>query len=169
VLVLQETNGLALELIDLATGRQPPGASSLRLPNVHAIPGAEPGVRVDEQGSAHVALLVASNAAFTELSIVDVSFIAGRDVPPTPKIEPARKLTVPPVAAGIAFQSRPDSPMRRDWIVLLADGTLVHSQSKSKPMQTGGKPVTPLELVALTQSTYVLTLKVEGPDLEPLR
>ena len=59
--------------------------------------------------------------------------------------------------------------MRRDWVALLSDGSIFHSMSGDKPMRPRGKPVTPLNLVSLSQTIYMLTMNVDGPNLEALR
>ncbi len=169
VLVRQEKGEVLLQLVDLENGRAAPGASNARIPGYFALPSAEPGIRIDQQGTTYVSLLLAANPELTDLSVADISFPAAKDERPTPRIEKARKVAVAPVAAGVTFQSRPDRPMRRDWVLLLPDGSLVHNLSSDKPMRPQGKPVTPLSLVALSQATYILTLRADGPFLEALR
>lgn len=169
VLAFQDKENVTLELLDLASGRPPPGRSNAKLSPFYILPGSEIGVRIDETGTTYVSLVVSSTPDFLDISIVDAVFPAGGDKTVVPRVEAGPKLAVPPVAAAITFQSRPDRPMRRDWAVLLSNGSLVHNKSAQKPMRPQGKPVTPLELVALSQTTYLLTLGLAGPNLEPLR
>ncbi len=169
VLVRQDEGDVVVELLDLAGEKTPAKSTTARLPGHFSIPAAEPGIRIDAQGNTFVSLLIAANQELTEISVADLVFPAGRDKPPSQEVTPVRTLDAAPVAAAIAFQSRPDRPMRRDWVVLNSNGTLVHSQSNGSPMQPQGNPVTPLELVALSQATYVLTLPGDRPMLEALQ
>jgi hypothetical protein len=169
VLVSQEKDAVALQLLDLATGKPPAGPTNIRLPASFALPGAEPGIRIDSEGVTHVSTLVASGPDLLDVSIVDVAFPRIGDQAVGPQIEKVYKFTEPPMAASVSFQTRPDRPMRRDWAALQRDGSLVHKASSGKPMKPRGKVVTPLQLVSLSQTTYILTLQLDGPILEPLR
>lgn len=170
VLMLQKENGVTLHLLDITGGRKPASTVTIDIPKVFALPNSEPGIRIDDKGATHISVLLSSGPDFKDLSTADVSFPPGGGPPAlSPKIVNVRsKLDAPPVAAGITYEARPDRPMRRDWVVLLADGTLVHSQSNDKPMRPRGVPVTPLDLVAMSRATYILTIQADGPNLEAL-
>ncbi len=167
VLVFQEEEAVVLQLVDF-TGGRPVNALSCKVARLHCLPGGEPGIRIDEKGATHVSILLASSPDLLELSIIDVIFPPGGGMPQEPRVERARKIPARPIAAGIAYQARPDRPMRRDWVAVLADGSVVHSLSRERPMRPRGKPGIPLEIVALSQATYLLTLGLEGPILETL-
>jgi len=169
VLVMKETEGLSLLLLDLADGRQPQHPVKIQIPKYHAIPGAQPALRIDDEGTSHISLLVAADSAFQDLSVVDVSVPNGDAAASEPQVSHVRKLTQTPVAVGITFQARPDRPMRCDWAVLLPDGTIAHNHSQDSTMRPRGKPVTPLQMVAMSQATYILTIGDDGPMLETLR
>jgi hypothetical protein len=166
---MENKDGVTLQLLYLADGRRPQNPVNIRIPHCRAIPGVEPGLRIDEQGVSHLSLLVAADSSLREVSIVDVSVLPNGSFSAETRMSPARKLEQAVVAGCATYQSRPDKPMRRDWAVLLADGSIVHSQSGGKPMRPHGKPVTPLQMVAMSQATYFLSLAEDGPHLEPLR
>lgn len=169
LLARQADEGLRLELFTMGGGVQPARPRAVLAEGVTPIPGSEPGLRIDEEGVIHASVLVFTDATKLDLAIVDAVFPADDRPPRKPVLTPIRTLETPPVAGGIAFQARPDRPMRRDWVVLLADGTILHNMSGEELMRSDGVPVVPLSLVALSQATYVLTSGAEGPELEALR
>jgi hypothetical protein len=168
-LIFKEEDGVSVQVFDVGSGSAPGSLATLRIPGHHPVPGCDPGLRIDDQGSTHISLLLSTAPDSTELVVADATLDAAKQWVSPPKLEKARKLPAQPVTGGITFQSRTDRPMRRDWAVLLPDGSVVHSLSQDRPMRPQGKPVTPLQMVARSQATYLLTLRLEGPYLEMLR
>lgn len=160
---------LQLRLFVIGSGERPGRPTVARAPGVIPIPGSEPGLRIDEKGDTHASLLVTTDAAGLELAIIDAVFPADGAAPALPKMTPLRTLSVPAMAGSVAYQADPDSPMRRDWAVLLANGSILHNMSEDALMQPRGVPAVPLDLVALSEATYLLASGVEGPILEALR
>jgi hypothetical protein len=169
LLVYQEKDAAVCHLLDLADGRQPAAPLVARVPGAIVLPGGQPGLYIDDRGDTHAGLLLLADAAGTELLVVDAVFPAAGGLVPQPKVTKARKLPRPAVAGAVAFQARADRPMRRDWAVLLMDGSVSHSQSEAKPMRPTRLTITPMELLVQSQATYLLTAGPDGPWLEALR
>ena len=139
------------------------------VPDVHVMASSRPGLRIDEDGFVHASMLYLRDIAARRAGVADVTF--GPD-------GEAREvswngfgaLSGVPVAASLVYSVTPARPVRRDWVVLLEDGSVVTSRSPDEPQVLPGKPARPLELLPLARGTYILVIDpVRGPLLEGLR
>lgn len=165
-LIGSQTGGVGVHLYDLDSKTGDP--RELTVPKVYAIPGSEPGAYVDDKGVAHVSFVASASADLKQLVIVDTHFPAQAKDRPTSEAQRLRVLAEPPTHAAIAFQARADRPMRRDWVVAMRDGTLIH-ESQERAMRPDRPVILPLNVVRMSQATYVLTADKTGPWLEMLR
>jgi hypothetical protein len=138
-----------------------------RLPRARAIPAMTPAVRLDADGGVHAVLLVRDAERPDEILRVDVRARGAGDV------ELGRaavgRMAKEPRSARVVFSAweRPDP--RVHWAVLLEDDSVIASALRDAT-RLGGTPVKPLEIVALSETAYVLvTEEASGVLLVALR
>lgn len=162
LIVAQEQGAVAVHFMNAADGSSAGHWETARIPNTTAMPGAEPGLRVAEDGVSHAAILLETDPAARQFAIADLAF--GRDGRLTGSVEVKRlgQLEAAPKAAAAAYVVTQGSQIRRDWVVLLENGKLVHSGSEGETRQLTATPVLPLQLLPLDAGTYLLTLDANG-------
>ena len=162
LVVAQDQGSAAVQFMNAADGANPGQWVTARIPNSIAMPGAEPGLRVAEDGTAHAAILLLTDAAARRFAIADMVF--GRDgrLRGEVAVKPLGQLEAAPKTAAAAYTVTLGSAIRRDWVVLLENGKVVHSESEGEARPLNGTPVLPLQLVPLSAGTYLLTLDGNG-------
>lgn len=141
--------------------------TELLLPGLRVLPRSVPAARVDQRGALHVDLLVLTSPDGESFGVVDALFEPGRD---------ARSVTTelgrlpgPATAARASHPVWPGAAPRTDWAVLLESGELI-SHAHPTGQRLPAPAAVPLELLSLSQATYVLALDPRtGPLLVPLR
>ncbi len=166
VLLESQSGGVGVHLYDIDNSTD--DLRVLIVPKVYALPGSEPGAYVDDKGTSHVSFVASASADLKQLVIVDTHFPAKATDKPTSEVQRLRAIADVPTDTAVAFQARADRPMRRDWVVAMRDGSLLH-ESQERAMRTDRPVVLPLNVVRMSQATYVLTADKTGPWLEMLR
>ena len=169
VIVAQDGEFLLIQHCNAGDGTKPGPLETARLRNAFPIPGVEPGIETDAQGVTHLAVLYATDAARRHISIVDI--VIGADGK-AQKPEFTRLTVLPdaPVAGAICYQLAANAPMRRDWAILMKNGEVAHSVAPGHPQRLDAAPTVPLELLALSKASYLLTSDPKkGPDFALLR
>jgi hypothetical protein len=162
LLVTQDQGSVAVWFMNAADGASAGSWVTARIPNAVAMPGAEPGLRVAEDGVSHAAILLLTDPAARRFAIADMTF--GRDgkLRGDVAVKPLGQLEASPKAAAAAYTVTQGSAIRRDWVVLLENGKVVHSGSEGEARSLTGTPVLPLQLIPLSAGTYLLTLDDSG-------
>ena len=162
LVVAQERGSVAVHFMNTDDGISLGHWQTARIPNSVAMPGAEPGLRVAEDGVSYAAILLETDAAAHRFAIADLVF--GRDGKLTGAVtvKPLGQLEAAPKAAVAAYVVTGSSEMRRDWVVLLENGKVVHSGSEGETRPLNATPVLPLQLISLSAGTYLLTLDDNG-------
>lgn len=162
LIVTQEAGAVAIHFMNAGSGASAGHWETTRIPNATAMPGAEPGLRVAADGVSHAAILLETDAAKRQFAIADLEF--GRDGKLTGSavVKPLGQLEAAPKAAAAAYVVAQGAGMRRDWVVLLENGKLVHSGSEGETRELGSAPAVPLQLLPLGAGTYLLTLDANG-------
>jgi hypothetical protein len=162
LVVAQEQGSVAVHFMNAGDGSGAGHWETARIPNSVAMPGAEPALRVSEDGMSHAAILLEMDPGARRFAIADLVF--GRDgkLSGDVLVKPLGQLEASPKAAAAAYVVTQGSAMRRDWVVLLENGKFVHSGSEGEARQFSGTPVLPLQLIPLAAGTYLLTLDENG-------
>lgn len=164
-LLVLETNGHpALVLVECDGDK--PMTRRLDLPSVRLLRHAEPALWIGTDGSVSATALFRAKYDPSELFVADVSWPARRG-------EPSLRLTEAQMAtdivAGAATYSVARGPTRRDWAVVLEDGSIASNRFPGQTRRMKGKPAMPLVVLAMSQVTYVLTIAPRGGlAFEPL-
>jgi hypothetical protein len=133
-----------------------------RIPNVVAMRNAQPALRVSSDGVSHAAIMVQGNTATHDFAVADLTFDRSGKLLGSAAVTALGQLSAAPKAAAAGYVVEPGSTMRRDWVVLLDDRTVVHSASGGGPRELRAAPATPLQLVSLASGTYLLTIDANG-------
>ncbi len=161
LVVTSDAGGIAVHFMNAGSGAAAGSWQSVRVPNVTAINNTEPGLLVAEDGTTRAAVIVETNATTRDFGVVDLTFDRqGRPVG-TPAVSPLGRLPIAARAAAATYTITRDA-VRRDWFVLLENGSAMHSASGGNARQLRSAPLVPLQLVALSSSTYVLALDANG-------
>jgi hypothetical protein len=162
LLVTQEQGAVSVWFMNAAEGSSAGQWVTAKIPNAVAMPGAEPGLRVAEDGASHAAILLLTDPAARRFAIADMVF--GRDgkLKGEIAVKPLGQLEAGPKAAAAAYTIAQGAAIRRDWVVLLENGKVVHSGSEGETRQLIGVPVLPLQLIPLSAGSYLLTLDDNG-------
>jgi hypothetical protein len=135
------------------------------LPGATPLPGSEPGITVAADGTVHASALFAEGPNQRNLFVADIKWPSGSGAA-TPARGKIFKLPGAPRSAQVTY-SVANKSARREWIVLLQDGSVVFSGSPNRPRKVDGTPAIPLNLIAMSQMSYLLTLDNQGlPRLE---
>jgi hypothetical protein len=135
------------------------------LPDATPLPGAEPAIMVDSDGTIHASAIFVEGANQRNVFVADIKWPPGSGAA-SPSRGKTFKLPGTPRSAQVTYSVTSKSP-RREWLVLLQDGSVVFSGSPNRPRKVDGSPALPLDLVAMSQMTYLLTLDKQGlPRLE---
>jgi hypothetical protein len=162
MLVAQGANSLALFYLNAGDGKNPGVWHTVNIPKGHAIDGSEPGLNVDANGIVNAAVLFESDSQAHRLAIVDMRFSPDGNLLAEPRITELGPLPGPPQAATAGYVVSADGAPRRDWVVLLRNGTVIHSGNPERPEPLEAAPAIPLELVSLASSAYLLTTDPSG-------
>ena len=138
-------------------GSAPRGVTVSHIPEAITMPNSEPGVYVDTAGVTHTSILFRRDIENPAFFLADLAFGPDGKAIGEPLVESLGVLPTPATSAAVSFLAEPGRPMRRDWVVILQDGSVMHSQIPGRPMKTRGIPVEPPDLVVLRQTTYLLT------------
>jgi cell division septal protein FtsQ len=117
---------------------------------------------VEASGIAEAAVLFETDSPDRRLALADLRFAADGKQPAELKITELGPLPAAPVAAAAGYVVSANGAPRRDWAVLLEDGTVVHSGNPGNPQRLAERPAVPLELVPLASSAYLLTVDGSG-------
>lgn len=173
--VTSQAEGKALlHFYDLGAGDKPMRARTAEAPGMFLVPRTDPGIRIEDDGSTVIEALV-SKAPLAigggEVFVARARFKADGAPEGDARIgEKGVRLPLPPISGVFANQVVPAKVMRSHWAVLLPDGKILHSEHPDKPMPQRGIAVRPLELVACTQTTYVLVVHpAEGLIVDALK
>lgn len=166
VLVLPTAGGVSMMLVESDAVDVPPRTRSVLVPGAVPLPDSEPAVTVGPDGTIRASALFAEETAFRRVFVADVTWPPGASDGTVAKTN-AGRLPSPPRSAAVTFSVTRRPPDRRDWVVLLRDGTVVFSGSPGRPRRLNGSLLLPLDLVAMSRMTYLLTLDAQGlPQLE---
>ncbi len=115
---------------------------------------AEPGLSIDDELTVRLSVLVSDPKDPKALRVVEWSRKATES---EYSLRSSPAFTVPRQveAAGVVYSSPGVAP-RRDWLVLLSDGTIVTNRDPGRPRAIEGKAVVPLEFLPRPQMTYLL-------------
>lgn len=158
-----------------ATGQAPADAPPVTLPGAHALPGCRPAVRVDAAGVTHVAVLYAADAGRRQIVLAELTYGADGKPAGAPLVTAQGALPGAASSGAVSYGVDALGNIRRDWLVVLADGRVVFrlaGRAPHGPVALGTAPASPLELASLDAGTFVLTLDPKtgaGPGLTRLR
>ncbi len=161
VVVSQDGSELVLSHLDTGEGSHPGAWASVKVPGF-AMPNTEPGVRIDDQGVTHVAVVFEVDRARRELGIVDASFAAGGGIMRAPDIKLIGTLESAPKASVASYTIAAGAAIRRDWAVLEENGLVLHSQGSGRLLRPRNTLAIPLEMVCLTSASYLLSTDANG-------
>jgi hypothetical protein len=166
VLILPEgSKGSRMILVDGGTDQTKPAVREAVLPDATPLPGGEPAIMVATDGTIHASAIFVEDVKQRKVFVADVKWPAGSGQA-TPTRGKSFKLPGAPRSAQVTYSVASKSP-RREWLVLLQDGSVVFSGSPNRPRKVDGSPALPIDLVAMSQMTYLLTLDKQGlPRLE---
>jgi hypothetical protein len=166
ILVIPDgSNGSRMALVDGGVDQAQPAVREVVLPDATPLPGGEPALMMAPDGTIHASAMFVEDAKQRKVFVADIKWPAGSGQG-TPTRGKSFKLPGATRSAQITYSVTSKSP-RREWLVLLQDGSVVFSGSPSRPRKVDGSPAIPLDLVAMSQMTYLLTLDKQGlPRLE---
>jgi hypothetical protein len=160
-----------LTLVQWTPDAARPSVRSLTVPGALPAPGAEPALRFEADGTARGSALFidGEDPQHRSLLLVDATWPPGAMEGRLSARQSVVRLAAPLRAAAVTYSVAPPSPGRRDWLVLLTDGTAIFSGSPGEHRQLGAAPSLPLQLVGMSRTTYVLAVDKQGfPQLVPL-
>ncbi len=142
----------------------------MTIPEASPLPSTDPAIRVDRDGIAHVAVLFRREPR--RLGLAEVVYPPDGSPAGDLSLRELGTLPAEPVRAGaVAFSVVPETegrPVRREWLLLLEDGAVIRGRSAA-PTRLQAPPALPLELLPLSQATYVLTVEsFARAPLQPL-
>ena len=163
VLLVTATDEAAeLSLVEMGPGEKTPTLRTVRVDRWQPLTPSEPALRVDAQGNAHGSVLLASEPkadGTRSIAVADVQW---------PITEGDAQLTVrevavaAPVASAVSYSLTKSESPRRDWVLLTSDGGALSSCSPDRIRPLQGRPMTPPDLLAIDEFTYVLTVSEAG-------
>ncbi|HUT35740.1 MAG TPA: hypothetical protein VNE39_19790 [Planctomycetota bacterium] len=158
VFLVKAPEGLQAVLADAGAGTTAPRLRTVAIEGKHALPASEIAVRVADDGSVHAAALVAEDAQATRLCIADATWSPDAAAPGQVSVAAAATtLPGPSRASAVGYSVAPGGPPRRDWAVLLGGSRILSSASPHEPHTLQGTVVVPIEMLAMSRLTYVLT------------
>lgn len=134
-----------------------------RFPEAKSLPNSEPALRVEADGSARVSALcmTTKGGGAPRLAVVDLAVAPGDDAPVKSEIAESGALRFPPRAAAVSFVVSAGAAVRRDWVVLFDENRILNSRSTPELHRLDAPPALPLQLVTITDASYLLTLHPE--------
>ena len=155
-----------MTLVEADASDPTPKTRSVVVAGATPLPDSEPDITVGPDGKIRASALFAEDPGFRQMFVAEVTWSVGIGEGTVAKTS-AGRLPAPPRSATVTYAvtSRPAS--RREWLVLLRDGTVVFSGSPNRPRRLDGSLMLPLNLLAMSRMTYLLTLDKQGlPQLE---
>jgi hypothetical protein len=152
VLVAETADGMRLILV-----AGPGEPRVLKMPGAHLLPQSEPALRIASDGHVNASVLVAIDADLHRIATADVTWPPGNETGDF-ALKMATTLATAPQAAATTYSVAPEGGAvpRRDWVILLADGTVAGNRFPNTPRHLTGEPVRPLELLGMSQLPYLL-------------
>jgi hypothetical protein len=166
VIMPSQHNGAQIALVQFAPGGNKPTVRTVAVEHAYALPASEPGIHVDMDGTVHTSVLFAGDESLHKLFIASVIWPASGGGGQLDR-GAASELPGPPRAAAVTYSVSHGSAGRRAWVVLLENGQVVSGGWPTGPRTLHGTPSLPLDLVAMSKMSYLLTLDAQGlPRLE---
>jgi hypothetical protein len=165
VLVAPEQNDDSRMILVESGAEGEPSLRIVHLPGAAPLPDCEPGISFLPDGTILTSALFSEKGQAREAFVVDVHWPAGSGEGTVAR-EKFKRLSAMPRSAAVTYSVAGGQP-RRDWIVLLVNGTIVFSGTPTRPRGLSETPSLPLKLLGMSRMTYLLTLDQEGlPRLE---
>jgi hypothetical protein len=157
VVVSAEGRGLAITLVQNERTR------IMRFEGLTVLPECKPAVAFGAGGVLRTSVLVGQPATAehpSRIGVLDLTWPAGADVLPVESGPSSWVNLLPPqqALAGVVVYAAHGAPPRRDWVLLLDNGTLVSSRRPGvpTPLAPSHRPVRPLQLAPMERETYLL-------------
>jgi len=159
-------DGARISLVQIAPGDNKPKVRTVAIAHANPLPASEPGIHVDVDGTVHTSALFAEDKSLRKLFIASIVWPASGGNGQLERMV-AGELPGQPRAAAVTYSVSYQSPARRAWVVLLENGGVVSGGWPKGPRALRGTPSLPLDLVAMSKMSYLLTLDAQGlPRLE---
>ena len=166
VIMPGQHDGAQFALVQLESGSSKATVRTVAVPHAYPLPASEPGIHVDADGTVHTAVLFAENKSLRKLFIASVLWPAAGGSGQLERVAHG-ELPDQPRAAAVTYSVSHVSAGRRAWVVLLESGQVVSGGWPAGPRTLHGTPSLPLDLVAMSKMSYLLTLDAQGlPRLE---
>jgi hypothetical protein len=138
--------------------------------NAFVLPESRPAGRYRPDGVLDVACVLAEDREHRRVFAADIEFPAGAAEPASHRSE-AYTLAAPYKASAAAYDATSTAARaRRDWVVLLGNGSAMVSRTPLEPVAVSGRPVLPLQLLSMSQVAYLVVHDDETVlKLEPLQ
>lgn len=164
VLTAQDASWLVIQHLNLGSGDET-SVQAVRIPNAFALRQSEPGMSVEANGDAKVAVVFGRDREGRHLALADVVFSRSGNPPAEPRISELGEFAAPLRAAAAQFTLEPNPAPLRYWAALMTDGEFVTGGRPGASRTTHPKfrPAIPLELLPLADGVFLLTLDEEGP------
>jgi hypothetical protein len=146
--------------VTLFNGDGDHGAPAAELENARVLPNSEPALWVDSRGGATAAILLAEDSLYRRVFLAEVVWNGVKDSPQLTR-RAAIELPRDSRASAVTFSVTQTRPPRSNWAILLEDGSLLTDHSPSAPYHPLRAPLLPLQLLGMSNSTYLL---VENPE-----
>jgi len=166
VLVSPEAGGARMTLVEADPADATPKTRSVVVTGAVLLPDSEPAITIAPDGKTRASAIFAEDSGMRRMFVADVTWPTGPGEGTVARAS-AGRLPGPPRAAAVTYSVTSRAAARRDWLVLLRDGTAIFSGSPTRPRQLDGSLMLPLDLLGMSQMTYLLTLDKQGlPRLE---
>jgi hypothetical protein len=166
VLVSPDSGGVRMTLVEADPADAAPDVRSVAIDGAVLLPDSQPAITIAPDGKIRASAIFAEDPSMRRMFVADVTWPSGTGEGTVAKAA-AGRLPGPPRAAAVAYSVASRPATRRDWLVLLRDGTVIFSGSPTRPRQLDGSLMLPLDLLGMSQMTYLLTLDRQGlPRLE---
>jgi len=166
VLVFPETGGARMMLVEAEPNDVTPKTRTAFVSGATPLPNSEPAISFGPDGTVRTSALFGEDPGLRRMFVAEVTWSVGAVEGAVARFSAGRLPSAPRSAvASYSVTGRP--PARREWLVLLQDGTVVFSGSPARPRPLDGSLMLPLNLLAMSRMTYLLTLDKQGlPQLE---
>jgi hypothetical protein len=166
VLVSADPGGARMTLVEADQADTTPKTRSVVVTGAVLLPDSEPAITIGPDGKTRASAIFAEDPDLRRMFVADVAWPTGPGEGVVARAG-AGRLPNPPRAAAVTYSVTSRPAARRDWLVLLRDGTVIFSGSPTRPRQIDGSLLLPLDLLAMSEMTYLLTLDKQGlPQFE---
>ena len=166
VLVFPETGGARMMLVEADAADTSPKTRSVVVEGAAPLPDSEPAISIGPDGKIRASALFGEDPGLRRMFVAEVTWPSGPGEGTVARAG-AGRLPSAPRSAAVTYSVTRRPADRREWLVLLRDGTVVFSGSPNRPRQLDGALMLPLDLLAMSRMTYLLTLDKQGlPQLE---